>query len=129
APTGRTPPEVKPEPPVANEDSATPEAVVSAAHEPRSPTIPSPEPNHEPAAGMETEPKTPARPERQDPAEAPQGVTAPPLDGLWRQLLEEVRSKRPLILSWLEKAVPLQIGNGVLRLGFPADQTLALESL
>jgi len=70
----------------------------------------------------------PATPASQDPAQAPP-ADAPPLQELWPKLLGEIRTKRPLILSWLEKAVPLGTEDGVFRLGFPESETLTLESL
>jgi DNA polymerase-3 subunit gamma/tau len=70
----------------------------------------------------------PAIPQGQDPAQAPP-VGEPPLQEFWPKLLAEIRSKRPLILSWLEKAVPLGTEGGVVRLGFPENETLTLESL
>ena len=69
-----------------------------------------------------------AIPQGQNPAQSPPDAV-PPLQELWPKLLTEIRSKRPLILSWLEKAVPLGVEGGVFRLGFPEDQTLTLESL
>jgi hypothetical protein len=70
----------------------------------------------------------PAIPQSQDPAQAP-SAAVPSMQELWPKLLEEIRSKRPLILSWLERAVPLEAEGGVFRLGFPEGETHALESL
>jgi DNA polymerase-3 subunit gamma/tau len=73
----------------------------------------------------------PAIPQSQDPAQAPP-VDEPPLQELqefWPKLLAEIRSKRPLVLSWLEKAVPLGAEGGVFRLGFSENEALTLESL
>jgi TIR domain len=44
-------------------------------------------------------------------------------------LIEEVRKRRPLILSWLESADCSRIGVGVLIFRFSIDQSIALESL
>jgi DNA polymerase III subunit gamma/tau len=69
-----------------------------------------------------------AVPQSQDPAQAP-SADAPALQEFWPKLLAEIRSKRPLILSWLEKAVPIGTEGGVFRLGFPENEALTLESL
>lgn len=55
--------------------------------------------------------------------------TVPTLDRLWPEVLAEVRSRRPLILSWIEIATPLSLDGSTLTLGFPAENTLAMESL
>jgi DNA polymerase III subunit gamma/tau len=70
----------------------------------------------------------PAISQSQDPAQAPPGGE-PPLQEIWPKLLAEIRAKRPLVLSWLEKAVPLGAEGGVFRLGFPENEALTLESL
>ncbi len=48
---------------------------------------------------------------------------------LWSKVVEEVRRRRPLILSWIEIATPLgQSGTEVL-IGFPRADQVAMESL
>jgi hypothetical protein len=47
----------------------------------------------------------------------------------WSRVLEVVRSRRPLIISWLEPATPFFLESGTLKLAFPADKALAVESL
>src|SRR6202022_4178347 len=48
---------------------------------------------------------------------------------LWSKVVEEVRRRRPLVLSWIEIATPLgQNGTEVL-IGFPRADQVAMESL
>jgi DNA polymerase III subunit gamma/tau len=51
------------------------------------------------------------------------------LGSVWERVLAEVRSRRPLIISWIEPATPLALGNGTLNLGFPKSHSLAVDSL
>jgi hypothetical protein len=51
------------------------------------------------------------------------------MEPAWKRVLEEVRNRRPLIVSWIEPATPLSFENGTLKLGFPKDYSLAIESL
>jgi DNA polymerase-3 subunit gamma/tau len=51
------------------------------------------------------------------------------LGPMWERVLREIRSRRPLIVSWIEPATPLFLDNGTLKLGFPKSNTLAVESL
>ena len=55
--------------------------------------------------------------------------TASSLEQLWPQVLAEVRNRRPLILSWIETATPLSLDGSTLTLGFPAENSLAMESV
>jgi DNA polymerase III subunit gamma/tau len=50
-------------------------------------------------------------------------------DSTWPQIMEAIRDRRPLIVSWLESAIPLYPGRGILKLAFPKDQSIAIESL
>lgn len=72
-----------------------------------------------------------ALPQSQAPAQAqpPAEPPAPVLQEFWPKFLAAIRSKRPLILSWLEKAVPLGAESGAFRLGFPEGESLTVESL
>ncbi len=81
-----------------------------------------------PVAPRSTPPDT--VPSSQDPAKAP-AVDPKPADlaKVWPQILAEVRGKRPLLLVWLEQAVPVSAENGVVTLGFPEDGRNALEGL
>jgi DNA polymerase-3 subunit gamma/tau len=47
----------------------------------------------------------------------------------WSRVLEVVRRRRPLIISWLEPATPFFVERGKLKLAFPADKSIAVESL
>ena len=51
------------------------------------------------------------------------------LDRLWPQVLAEIRNRRPLILAWIESATPLALDSSTLTLGFPAESSLAMESI
>jgi DNA polymerase-3 subunit gamma/tau len=51
------------------------------------------------------------------------------LEESWLRILEEVGSRRPLVLSWIENASPLAFEGGTLTLGFPKDRAIAIESL
>jgi DNA polymerase III subunit gamma/tau len=56
-------------------------------------------------------------------------VPSPSLDSSWLRVLQEVSSSRPLVLSWIENAIPLRFESGTLTLGFPKDRAVAVESL
>ena len=47
----------------------------------------------------------------------------------WPKILDAIRSRRPLIVSWLEIATPFYPERGTLKLAFPKDQPIAIESL
>jgi hypothetical protein len=50
------------------------------------------------------------------------------LESGWKRVLELAR-KKPIISMVLGNAVPLELKEGTLRIGFAPDQTLAIESL
>jgi len=52
-----------------------------------------------------------------------------PGDPAWARILNTIRFRRPLIVSWLEAATPFFLGRGRLKLAFPNDQGMAVESL
>jgi DNA polymerase-3 subunit gamma/tau len=56
-------------------------------------------------------------------------VESASLESSWIRILQEVSSRRPLVLSWTENASPLTFEGGTLTLGFPRDQAIAIESL
>ena len=60
-----------------------------------------------------------------------EGKTEPrePEESTWPQILQAIRTRRPLIVSWLEPAIPLYPEPGTLKLAFPKDQSIAVESL
>ncbi|MBV9106475.1 MAG: DNA polymerase III subunit gamma/tau [Verrucomicrobia bacterium] len=52
-----------------------------------------------------------------------------PEEWAWPQVMAAVRARRPLIVSWLEPATPFYPERGTLKLAFPSDQSIAVESL
>ena len=62
---------------------------------------------------------------REEPA--PLAVVAS--DQLWPALLGEIRKRRPLILSWLSCGTLLELRDNACLIGFPKDQSLAMESV
>ena len=50
-------------------------------------------------------------------------------ESAWPRILETIRARRPLIVSWLEPATPVYSERGTLKLLFPRDQSIAVESL
>ena len=50
-------------------------------------------------------------------------------ESVWHLVLDQVRARRPLIISWLEVATPLSLENGTLSIGFPISHELAIDSL
>ena len=53
------------------------------------------------------------------------------LDGqkIWSDLIREIKSQRPLINAWVQAGSLLGIDNDQLRVGFPPDQRMFVESL
>jgi DNA polymerase-3 subunit gamma/tau len=96
-------------PQAAKEPAPSPTATVTpaltAAPEPPQPTPPAPQPEPAPAA--------------------------PILDGqkIWRDLIAQIRSARPLITSYLLLGRVLSSEGGTLRVGFAPSQKMAFESL
>jgi DNA polymerase-3 subunit gamma/tau len=82
-------------------------------------------PGESPAVKPAAEP-SPAR-------DLPKSETAPAaepsIESAWSRLLQVVATRRPLIVSWIELGTPVRLDNGTLRIGFPKDQELAVESL
>jgi DNA polymerase-3 subunit gamma/tau len=52
-----------------------------------------------------------------------------PQESAWPRILEAIGTRRPLIVSWLEPAIPLYPERGTLKLAFPKNQSIAVESL
>jgi len=50
-------------------------------------------------------------------------------ESAWPRILEVIRSRRPLIVSWLESGTPFYSERGTLKLAFPKNQSIAVESL
>ncbi len=53
------------------------------------------------------------------------------LDGprLWRDMIQEIRSQRPLITAWVQMGQPFAVEGNTLRVKFPSDQKMSVESL
>jgi DNA polymerase-3 subunit gamma/tau len=97
---------------------------VPAALAPAPQAVLPPPPPPEPVRIAETAPLPPAP--------APPAATAKPdLDGekIWRALIEEIRTQRPLITTWVQSGHLLSAQAGTLRVGFPASQKMVVESL
>ena len=61
----------------------------------------------------------------------PTSEPRPPVDinTLWTDVLVAVRRDRPLITTWLEAGMLVEVGGGIVRLAFPPAQKMAMESL
>ena len=85
--------------------------------------------------GTVIEPSTPAKSalnlSPREPLQQSEPISAsePSVDALWPRLKQLVATRRPLIFSWIERATPTLLGDGIFRLAFPKDQQLAAESL
>ncbi len=81
------------------------------------PAAPSPEPAPVPAPAIS--------------APAVESAPAAALDGpkIWGELIREIKSQRPLINAWVQAGRLLGITDGQLRVGFPPDQKMFVESL
>ncbi len=64
-------------------------------------------------------------------SEKPAAEEAPPLDpgALWAKAVEQIRARRPLIISWIDSAKFLGNEGNSLLLGFPSEQKTAMESI
>ena len=65
------------------------------------------------------------------PAPPEAGTPGADLDGprLWRDMIQEIRSQRPLITAWVQMGRPLAVEGNTLHVGFPSDQKMSVESL
>jgi DNA polymerase III subunit gamma/tau len=84
---------------------------------------------------VQEEPETPSgsEPTRElatAPAETPIATrdSVQTLEERWPEVMAEVRRVRPLIMMWVEAGTLLGVDHGVVRLGFPQEQSLAAES-
>jgi DNA polymerase-3 subunit gamma/tau len=50
-------------------------------------------------------------------------------EAVWKKVVDQIRTRRPLIRSWVESARPLGIDGRFLLLGFPPEQKMAMESV
>ena len=106
---------------------AAPAAASAAA------TAPAPAPAAATAAAVAPAPEENELAPDPDPAEAPAPAPAsaddppaPALDlsalaGLWPALIETVRAEKPLLAAVMAEAQPLEVGEGKLTIGFPAE--------
>jgi DNA polymerase III subunit gamma/tau len=67
--------------------------------------------------------------DRSDQTTEPATPPSAQLESVWPRILQEVRSRRPLIVSWIEPATPLSLESGTLKLGIPKEHAIGLESL
>lgn len=99
---------------------------------------PAPAPEPEPVAPAEE--KSPARASTQAPVAArpapakpaPPAEAPPPAmtnEEFRLELVEQVQQRRPLVAPWLAATTVLSMNRGVIKLGFPATETHAKESL
>jgi hypothetical protein len=51
------------------------------------------------------------------------------MESVWRLVVNAVRARRPLIVSWIETATPLSMEKGSFLIGFPLGNDLAIETL
>ncbi|HEY0791047.1 MAG TPA: DNA polymerase III subunit gamma/tau [Chthoniobacterales bacterium] len=132
APLQVTPPEISPAPASkpAPERAAKPDLSAGRPSEAGTEPAPAVDPEtRKPAAEAHSEAPVEQVPASQEAVSVPSESPKDSLLEFWAKLLDEVRRRRPLILSWLEKAAPVSTEGGVLRIGFPPGQNLALESL
>ena len=63
------------------------------------------------------------------PAAASAPAAAPDAAKIWSELIREIKSQRPLINAWVQAGRLLGIEGDQLRVGFPPDQKMFVESL
>ena len=93
---------------------------------------PQPAPRRAAGSGVSSKAAAPAVEEVAVVRETPEAAApAVPVDreSLWRDVLLAVRRERPLISTWLEAGTLLEMTESRVRLGFPTEQGLAMESL
>ena len=87
-----------------------------------------------PAPPLADTPRPAAAPPPSDPepaAPAPAPASIGDLDGarLWRDMIGEIKSQRPLLTAWVQLGRPLAMEGAILRVVFPGDQKMSVESL
>ena len=88
------------------------------------PTAPAPAPAPVAAQSPKPEPESPAP--SAPAAPVPQAVEN---DRLWPELLIQVRAKRPIIKPWLELGTLLGIQNDTFLIGFPKNESSAMDNI
>ena len=111
------PPPAKPNPPPAPTSSNR-----STESTPSSKAAPSPEPT-------ELIPELLSAPKTTIPETTSPSSNSIDLGAAWTRIATQAKQQRPLIENWVKAATPLGLEQGELRLGFPADQGIAMESL
>ena len=96
----------------------------------KAPIAEAPAPAPKPAPTPEPTPVVMETPEP-PPAPAPVAARSTPVDlsSLWVDALLAVRRDRPLITTWLEAGTLLEVVGKTIRLGFPPEGRMAMESL
>jgi DNA polymerase-3 subunit gamma/tau len=68
-------------------------------------------------------------PETASPADLLAPAAVVDVNALWTDALIAVRRERPLISTWLEAGALLEVTGNAVRVGFPPEQKMAMESL
>jgi hypothetical protein len=63
------------------------------------------------------------------PPKTEQAVEPVSNDNFWVELLRQVRARRPLIEEWVKAGALLNITNDTCLVGFPKEQSIAMESV
>ena len=100
---------------------AAPSAAPRVKETPAAPPAAAPAP--EPAARAAAVPAPPQPPAK--PAAPPAAIDPAPL---WNELIDRVHAGRPLIQAWLERGTLLAVEGNRATIGFPPDQSLAMEA-
>jgi DNA polymerase III subunit gamma/tau len=89
--------------------------------------------------GLDSPPVSESKPIETDERVSPKNPPPPPVETktgtsdleewAWPEVMSAIRARRPLIVSWLEPATPFYPERGTLKLAFPKDQSIAVESL
>jgi DNA polymerase III gamma/tau subunit len=110
----------KPNPPPTPTSST--QSTPSTESTPSSKAAPSPEPT-------ELIPELLSAPKTTIPETTSPSSNSIDLGAAWTRIATQAKQQRPLIENWVKAATPLGLEQGQLRLGFPADQGIAMESL
>ena len=92
------------------------------------PPLPSPDPTPVVNETPELSPES-APPDLLAPVMVPNPPARVDPIALWTDVLVAVRRDRPLIMTWLEVGTLLDVTDSTVRLGFPPQQAMAMESL
>jgi DNA polymerase-3 subunit gamma/tau len=146
APTPAPAPEPEPEPeppPTITVAEATPEPLLrmeaaEAEPPPSPPPAPDPDPEPEPEPAPAPLPAPPPAPEPAPTAAPAQRLVPEPAvavapsltnEEFRLELVNRVKQKRPLAVSWLEPTTVMSMARGIIKLGFPTSESHAKESL